>query len=79
MENTRYIHLLSETLIRDLSEQASYENRYPSLEINGIFVSDISCTIAQIVCADGQARNMTFQKGEGLLQHALLSFSGRTY
>lgn len=37
-----------------------------------IFASDISCHTAQIVCADGQVRNMAFQKGEGLLQHTFI-------
>lgn len=55
-----YILLLSELLIRDLSKWTSYENRYPSLEINRIFASDGSCSIAQIVFADGQVRNVAF-------------------
>lgn len=37
-----------------------------------IFASDISCHTAQIVCADGQVRNMAFQRGEGLLQHTFI-------
>lgn len=36
MGKTWYIHLLSEPLLRDLSEWASYENRYPSVEIDVI-------------------------------------------
>lgn len=75
---TWYIHLLSEPLLRDLSEWASYDNRYPSVEINAIFASDISCHTAQIVCADGQVRNTTFQRGENCCNTPLLS-SGTAY
>lgn len=79
MGKTWYIHLLSEPLLRNLSEWASYDNRYPSVQINAVFASDISCHTAQIVCADGQVRNTTFQRGENCCNIPLLSSSGTAY